>query len=63
MDDNEKVVLIVSPKVADELLEQDSDVKDALVICMFAPDDTALVVKHDYWTKLVDSGIIFERRG
>lgn len=61
MEDNEQVVLIVSPKVANELLEQDSDVKDALVICMFAPDDTALVVKHDYWEKLVDGGIVFER--
>lgn len=49
MEDNEQVVLIVSPKVANELLEQDSDVKDALVICMFAPDDTALVVNRDYW--------------
>lgn len=61
MDDNEKVVLIVSPKVANELLEQDSELKDVLVICMFAPDDTALVVKHDYWAKLVDGGYIFER--
>lgn len=63
MEDNEKVILIVSPKVANELLEQDSELKEALVVCMFAPDDTALVVKHDYWVKLVDSGIIFERRG
>lgn len=59
--DNEKVVLIVSPKVAEELLEKDSEVKDALIICMFAPDDTALVVKYDDWNKLVDSGIVFER--
>ena len=61
MDNNEKVVLIVSPKVAEELLEKDSEVKDALIICMFAPDDTALVVKYDDWNKLVDSGIVFER--
>lgn len=61
MEDNEQVVLIVSPKVADELLKEHPELKDALVVCMFAPDDTALVVKHDYWAKLVDGGDLFER--
>lgn len=61
MEDNEHGVLIVSPKVADELLKEYPELKDTLVVCMFAPDDTALVVNRDYWKKLVDGGIVFER--
>lgn len=62
MEDNEKVVLIASPKVAEELLKEDPEVKDALVVCTFATDDnTVVIVKHDDWAKLVDSGDVFER--
>lgn len=63
MKDDEKVLLIVSPKVAKEMLEKDKNLSDIMLICMFAPDDAALVVKEEDWVRMVDNGEIFERRG
>jgi len=63
MKDDEKVLLIVSPNVAIEMLEKDKSLSDMMLICMFAPEDTALVVKEEDWVHMVDNGEIFERKG
>ena len=63
MKDEEKVLLIVSPSLAVEMLEKDKGLSDMMLICMFAPEDTALVVKEEDWVRMVDNGEIFERRG
>lgn len=61
MKDDEKVLLIVSPNMAVEMLEKDESLSDMMLICMFAPEDTALVVKASDWDAMVDNGEIFER--
>lgn len=63
MKDDEKVLLIVSPNLAVEMLEKDKGLSDMMLICMFAPEDTALVVKEEDWVRMVDNGEIFEREG
>lgn len=63
MRDDENVLIVVSPNVAIEMLEKDKTMTDAMLICMFAPDDTALVVKQEDWARMVDNGEIFERKG
>lgn len=63
MRDDENVLVVVSPNVAIEMLENDKTMTDLMLICMFAPDDTALVVKQEDWTRMVDNGEIFERKG
>lgn len=63
MKDDEKVLLIVSPNVAIEMLEKDKSLSDTMLICMFAPEDAALVVKASDWDAMVDNGEIFEREG
>lgn len=63
MKDDEKVLLIVSPNVAIEMLGKDKSLSDMMLICMFAPEDTALVVKEEDWIRMVDNGEIFERKG
>ena len=63
MRDDENVLLVVSPKVAKEMLEHGDAMTDVLLICMFAPDDTALVVKQEDWARMIDNGEIFERKG
>lgn len=63
MRDDENVLLVVSPKVAKEMLEYGDAMTDVLLICMFAPDDTALVVKQEDWARMIDNGEIFERKG
>ena len=63
MKDDEKVLLIVSPNLAVEMLEKDKSLVDIMLICMFAPDDAALVVKEKDWIRMIDNGEIFERNG
>lgn len=63
MKDDEKVLIVVSPNVAVKMLENDKSLSDMMLICMFAPDDTALVVKASDWETMVDNGEIFERKG
>lgn len=63
MKEDEKVLLVVSPNVAVKMLENDKSLSDMMLICMFAPDDTALVVKASDWETMVDNGEIFERKG
>lgn len=63
MKDDEKVLIVVSPNVAVKMLENDKSLSDMMLICMFAPDDTALVVKASDWETMVDNGEIFERVG
>lgn len=63
MKDDEKVLLIVSPNVAVEMLEKDKSLSDMMLICMFASDDTALVVKEEDWNVMIDNGEVFEREG
>ncbi len=63
MKDDEKVLIVVSPNVAVKMLENDKSLSDMMLICMFAPDDTALVVKASDWESMVDNGEIFERKG
>lgn len=63
MKDDEKVLIVVSPNVAAKMLENDKSLSDMMLICMFAPDDTALVVKASDWETMVDNGEIFERKG
>ena len=63
MKDDEKVLIVVSPNVAVKMLENDKSLSDMMLICMFAPDDTALVVKVSDWETMVDNGEIFERKG
>ena len=62
MRDDENVLVVVSPKVAKEMLEHGDPMTDVLLICMFAPDDTALVVKQEDWVRMIDNGEIFERK-
>lgn len=61
MKDNENVLFVVSPNVAVEMLEKDKSLSDMMLICMFAPDDAALVVKESDWNVMIDNGEIFER--
>lgn len=63
MKDDEKVLLIVSPNVAVEMLEKDKSLSDMMLVCMFAPDDAALVVKESDWNVMIDNGEVFEREG
>ena len=63
MKEDEKVLIVVSPNVAVKMLENDKSLSDMMLICMFAPDDTALVVKASDWETMVDNGEIFERKG
>lgn len=63
MKDDEKVLLIVSPNLAVEMLEKDKSLSDMMLICMFAPDDAALVVKEKDWIHMIDNGEVFERKG
>ena len=62
MTENDKVLLVASPDVAREMLEQDEKIAGAMLICMFAPSDTALVVKYDDWANMVDNGEVFVRK-
>lgn len=61
MKEDEKVLLIVSPNVAVEMLEKDKGLSDMMLICMFAPDDEALVVKEEDWIRMIDNGEVFVR--
>ena len=61
MRDDENVLIVVSHNVAIEVLEKDKTMTDVMLICMFAPDDTALVVKQEDWARMVDNGEVFER--
>lgn len=61
MKDDEKVLIVVSPNVAVKMLEKDKSLSDMMLICMFAPEDTALVAKASDWEAMVDNGEIFER--
>lgn len=61
MKDDEKVLLIVSPNAAVEMLEKDKSLSDMMLICMFAPEDTVLVAKEEDWIRMIDNGEIFER--
>ena len=63
MKEDEKVLFVVSPNVAVEMLKKDKSLSDVMLICMFAPEDTALVVKASDWETMVDNGEIFEREG
>lgn len=63
MKEDEKVLFVVSPNVAVEMLKKDKSLSDVMLICMFAPADTALVVKASDWETMVDNGEIFEREG
>lgn len=63
MKDDEKVLIVVSPNVAVEMLEKDKNLSDMMLICMFAPDDKALVVKKEDWIRMIDNGEVFEREG
>lgn len=63
MKDDEKVLLIVSPNTAIEMLGKDRNLSDIMLVCMFAPDDVALVVKESDWNAMVDNGEVFEREG
>lgn len=63
MKEDEKVLFVVSPNVAVKMLEKDKSLSDVMLICMFAPEDTALVVKASDWETMVDNGEIFEREG
>lgn len=61
MKDDEKVLLIVSPNTAIEMLGKDRNLSDIMLVCMFAPDDVALVVKESDWNAMIDNGEVFER--
>ena len=61
MKDDEKVLLIVSPNMAIEMLGKDRNLSDIMLVCMFAPDDVALVVKGSDWNAMIDNGEVFER--
>lgn len=63
MKDDEKVLLIVSPNTAVEMLGKDRNLSDIMLVCMFAPDDVALAVKESDWNAMVDNGEVFEREG
>lgn len=63
MDENEKVLFVVSPNVAVRMLEEDEQSSESMLICMFAPEDTALVVKAEDWDTMVDNGELFVRKG
>lgn len=59
MKDDEKVLLVVSPELAVEMLEKDEQSSELMLICMFAPEDTALVVRAEDWDTMVDNGELF----
>jgi len=63
MKEDEKVLFVVSPNVAVEMLKKDKSLSDVMLICMFAPEDIALVVKESDWETMVDNGEVFEREG
>ena len=45
MNDNDKVVVFCNSKTAEELIKDDSEIKEALVISDLIPDTDAIVVK------------------
>lgn len=59
MNENEKVLLVVSPNVAVRMLEEDEQFSELMLICMFAPEDTVLVVRAEDWDTMVDNGELF----
>ena len=63
MDENKKVFFVVSPNVAVKMLEEDEQSSELMLVCMFAPEDTALVVKAKDWDTMVDNGELFVRKG
>lgn len=63
MDENEKVLFVVSLNVAVEMLEEDEQFSESMLICMFAPEDTALVIRAEDWDTMVDNGELFVRKG
>ena len=62
MDENKKVLFVVSPNVAVRMLEEDEQSSESMLICMFAPEDTVLVVKAEDWDTMVDNGELFVRK-
>ena len=62
MDPEEQCLLVVAPDVAETLIVQDREVCKALLICVFAPAGTALIVKAADWERMVDNGSIYERK-
>ena len=63
MDENKKVFFVVSPNVAVKMLEEDEQSSESMLICMFAPEDIALVVRAEDWDTMVDNGELFVRKG
>lgn len=62
MDMEEQCLLVVSPDVVKSLTENDKELCKALLICEFAPTGTAMIVKAADWERMVDNGIVYERR-
>lgn len=51
---DEKGILITSPQTAEELLNRNEELKHAMVICMWAAPETALIVRSEDWDRMID---------
>ncbi len=60
MKDNEKVYVVASPDMAEEISKTVLD--DALIICTFMKPNTVVTVKSEDFDKMIDDGVWFERR-
>ena len=60
MKDNEKVYVVASPDMAEEISK--TVLNDALIICTFMKPNTVVTVKSEDFEKMIDDGVWFERR-
>ena len=59
MSEDEKVYVVVSPDMAEEISKTILD--DALIICTFMKPNTVVAVKSEDFDKMIDDGVWFER--
>lgn len=59
MSEDEKVYVVVSPDMVEEISE--TILEDALIICAFMKPNTVVAVKSEDFDKMIDDGVLFER--
>lgn len=59
MSEDEKVYVVASPDMAEEISKTILD--DALIICTFMKPNTVVAVKSEDFDKMIDNGVWFER--
>lgn len=60
MSEDEKVYVVVSPDMEEEISK--TILYDALIVCTFMKPNTVVAVKCVDFDKMIDDGVCFERR-